>query len=56
MRFSHYQYSSSGPRKENQDSLVITELGNEYGACIADGVGGQKCGDLASKVVLTTTT
>lgn len=49
MNFSFVEYTSQGPRSENEDSFSVKNCGANLYSCIADGVGGSKCGRLASK-------
>lgn len=48
MKFEYFEYSDKGPRLENEDALSIFTIGDILYSCIADGVGGSKCGKLAS--------
>jgi PPM family protein phosphatase len=47
----YYEYTNKGPRSINEDSYFAKLQNNELFACIADGVGGMKHGDVASKFV-----
>ena len=47
-----FEYSSSGPRPENQDSQSFTRTGDAAFAAIADGVGGNNGGKYASDFVV----
>ncbi|HLX55242.1 MAG TPA: protein phosphatase 2C domain-containing protein [Aquella sp.] len=38
-----------GPRSNNEDSYLLQKIKNQTIACIADGVGGNECGEIASK-------
>jgi serine/threonine protein phosphatase PrpC len=52
-----FSHSSKGPRPVNQDSWLVTEipkLGTLY--CVADGVGGNLGGEIASKLAVETIT
>lgn len=44
-----YKYSVKGARNENQDSLEVISDNDSTIACIADGVGGESCGKIASQ-------
>lgn len=44
-----YGYTNIGPRKTNEDYFSFEELGNNGIFCVADGVGGNNCGEYASK-------
>ncbi len=48
MRTDHFKYTDKGPRRNNQDSIAAIDLPNLLFACVADGVGGAPCGDVAS--------
>lgn len=50
---SYFSYTSSGPRNNNQDYFYVEEidgLGTLY--CVADGVGGNNGGEVASKFAI----
>ena len=47
----YFEYTNIGPRSVNEDSYYISKLNNEIFACIADGVGGMKYGNVASEFV-----
>lgn len=49
MKFDLYHFSDKGPRLDNQDSLEFKASNDLLIACIADGVGGSNCGDVAAK-------
>lgn len=49
-KFQINSFSIIGPRKVNQDSLNYFDTGKTIYACIADGVGGRPCGEVASKI------
>ncbi len=50
MIFDIDSFSDKGPRSENQDALGFDNFlkGSVFKACIADGVGGGRCGAMAS--------
>jgi len=48
MEFEIFTFSDKGPRSNNQDFLATEFAEKMFVACIADGVGGSRCGDLAS--------
>lgn len=50
MKYSYDTYSQIGTRKNNQDSFVVCEGKNGLTAAVADGLGGYKGGELASKL------
>lgn len=47
-----YLYSSKGPRPSNQDSASLAYISGGVLICIADGVGGNKGGEIASKLAI----
>ena len=48
MKISFFKYSDKGSRTENQDALAVTNTDELSVACVADGVGGIKCGKIAA--------
>lgn len=54
MNFDFFEISKTGPRPENQDAIGHSFLGSALFACIADGVGGGKCGALAAQIGVQT--
>lgn len=51
MRVDFFKYTDKGGRNENQDSLDVRLINNSILiACIADGVGGANCGQVASEI------
>ncbi|MBI9056812.1 MAG: serine/threonine-protein phosphatase [Labilibaculum sp.] len=50
MRFEFFHYSETGPRPENQDSFEVKNYNDIFVACVADGVGGENFGKLASSL------
>ena len=50
MKYIYAAYTQIGTRKNNQDSYVICEGRNGLAAAVADGLGGYKGGELASKL------
>jgi protein phosphatase len=54
MKFDIFEISKIGPRAENQDAIGHKLLNSMLVACIADGVGGGKCGALASQIGVQT--
>src|SRR5690349_15366899 len=48
MSHEFFSYTDKGPRSENQDAIRIHEFSDSLVACLADGVGGAKCGSMAS--------
>jgi len=53
VKYNIETYTNKGPRKDNQDRLIteVTELGYIV-AAIADGVGGNKSGDVAAELAV----
>lgn len=51
MNFDYYWYTDIGGRSENEDSVGIIRCGENIVAVIADGLGGQGDGKVASEVV-----
>ena len=49
-----YLKSLIGPRKNNQDKAYFQPMENGFVACIADGVGGNNCGEIASDLSIQT--
>lgn len=49
---SYYGMSRLGTRKKNEDSFKIWEDGNRYLFALADGLGGHKKGEVASRLVV----
>jgi len=47
-----FQFTDRGSRENNEDSIKTFENPDFTAACVADGVGGQKCGKLASETVV----
>ncbi len=54
MNFDLFEICKTGPRPENQDAVGHRLLDSALFACIADGVGGGKCGALASQIGVQT--
>lgn len=54
MNFETYIYSISGGRSYNEDSAEVKELSNGILCVLADGLGGHRYGELASKCVTET--
>ncbi|GAB3915387.1 PP2C family protein-serine/threonine phosphatase [Mucilaginibacter boryungensis] len=48
MQDSHYIFTEIGPRLENQDAVHVGIKAQYLIACLADGVGGENCGSIAS--------
>lgn len=44
-----FSFSDKGPRSENQDSFCVAHTENEILLCVADGVGGNNGGEIASR-------
>jgi len=44
-----FGYTTSGPRKNNEDFYAFEHIGDADIFCVADGVGGSSCGEFASK-------
>lgn len=53
-KFNFYGLSITGPRLENEDSYDVELYQNSLIASVADGVGGRKCGAIASKLACET--
>ena len=49
-----FGYTTSGPRKNNEDYFAIENIGESDFYCVADGVGGSLCGEFASKFCVET--
>lgn len=45
-------YTSEGPRTKNQDAFIITDVVGGLLICVADGVGGNQGGEVASKMAI----
>ncbi len=52
MKYFYDTYSMLGTRKNNQDSYAVCEGANGFAAIVADGLGGYKGGELASKLCI----
>ena len=50
MKYNYDAYSRIGTRRNNHDSFVVCEGRNGLAAAVADGLGGYKGGELASKL------
>jgi protein phosphatase len=48
----NYLKTLIGPRKSNQDKAYFHRNENSFIACIADGVGGNNCGEIASQLAI----
>ncbi|WP_316807382.1 PP2C family protein-serine/threonine phosphatase [Pedobacter agri] len=51
--FKVYSFSTIGPRGKNEDCCRVEHSANSLLACLADGVGGNKCGDVASQYTVS---
>lgn len=50
MKYQHSSFSDQGPYSENQDSIRVSVTQDDLCiACIADGVGGENCGQQAAQ-------
>lgn len=47
-----YLFSSKGPRVQNQDAVSLTHTSDGVLLCVADGVGGNNGGEIASKLAI----
>ena len=54
MQVSYSYYSGLGRRKNNEDAVQVLESASGVIAIVADGVGGQACGELASQQTVQT--
>lgn len=49
MTIDYFKYTHQGGRISNEDSIETIYLHNSFISCIADGVGGESCGEIASQ-------
>ncbi len=48
----YFEFSNIGPRKANEDFIRVSSYQDFIFACVADGVGGAGCGDIAAKAAV----